>query len=66
MPGDNIPESMGEDFSESGGDIISEWMGGFTRNQQHYFLDLDRAAVFRPFWFNSVCYYHVKRFGSVK
>jgi len=42
MPGDNIPESMGEDFSESvgdyisegGGDIISEWMGGFPRNQQ--------------------------------
>jgi hypothetical protein len=24
MPGDNIPESMGEDFSESVGDYISE------------------------------------------
>jgi hypothetical protein len=24
MPGDNIPESMGEDFSESGGDYIPE------------------------------------------
>jgi len=24
VPGDNIPESMGEDFSESGGDYISE------------------------------------------
>jgi hypothetical protein len=33
MPSDNIPESMGEDFSESVGGIISEWMGGFPRNQ---------------------------------
>jgi hypothetical protein len=42
MPGDNIPESMGEDFSESVGEdiseqagaIISESVGGFPRNQQ--------------------------------
>ena len=41
MPGDNIPESMGEDFSESVGEdiseqagaIISESVGGFPRNQ---------------------------------
>jgi hypothetical protein len=42
MPGDNIPESMGEDFSESVGEdiseqagaIVSESVGGFPRNQQ--------------------------------
>jgi len=42
MPGDNIPESMGEDFSESVGEdiseqagaIISESVGDFPRNQQ--------------------------------
>jgi len=41
MPGDNIPESMGEDFSESVGEdiseqagaIISESVGDFPRNQ---------------------------------
>jgi hypothetical protein len=41
MPGDNIPESMGEDFSESVGEniseqagaIISESVGGFPRKQ---------------------------------
>jgi hypothetical protein len=44
MPGDNIPESMGEDFSESVGEdiseqagaIISESVGGFPRNQQSW------------------------------
>jgi hypothetical protein len=42
MPGDNIPESMGEDFSESVGEdiseqagaIVSESVGSFPRNQQ--------------------------------
>jgi hypothetical protein len=34
MPGDNIPESMGEDISEQAGAIISESVGGFPRNQQ--------------------------------
>jgi hypothetical protein len=53
MPGDNIPESMGEDFSESVGEdiseqagaIISESVGGFPRNQHRNAEKLQREAL---------------------
>jgi hypothetical protein len=53
MPGDNIPESMGEDISEQAGAIISESVGGFPRNQQsngmvvRVGVDVDQAALGR-------------------
>jgi hypothetical protein len=34
MMGEDFSESVGDHFSESGDDNISEWMGGFPRNQQ--------------------------------
>ncbi|HUW80146.1 MAG TPA: hypothetical protein VMV54_04520 [Acidocella sp.] len=51
MPGDNIPESMGEDFSESVGEdiseqpgaIIPESVGGFPRNQHQF--DLSKLQI---------------------
>jgi hypothetical protein len=33
MMGEDFSESVGDHFSESGDDNISEWMGGFPRNQ---------------------------------